>query len=317
MNKMDNYNSKPEIEYAEKSPKYDGSGVMRGCFAIAIAILIFTAAQVYLAKTRSEKGAAPSQTASVVDALAAKVVPENGLELPVTWGDLGKRMADAGVIDQTKFAALYASRGGMGKDVQSMLQASDNGKIRITPENAGGILNLLWALGLSNKSPILEKGEMVDSRYGGAEKFASTGGWTLAKGGPMDHYSMHQFMTLDAEAMGKVDRVTRNIYRPCCGNSTHFPDCNHGMAMLGLMELMAFQGASEQEMYKAALVVNSYWFPDTYLTIAHYLENKGVAWGALDPKDVLGADFSSVQGYQRILTETQPIEQKQSGSCGV
>ena len=29
-----------------------------------------------------------------------------------------------------------------------------------------------------------------------------------------------------------------------------FSDCNHGMAMLGLMEFMASQGASEVEMMK-------------------------------------------------------------------
>jgi len=48
------------------------------------------------------------------------------------------------------------------------------------------------------------------------------------------------------------------------------------MAMLGLLELMAAQGVGEEEMYKAALAVNSYWFPDTYLTIAEYMQNKGI-----------------------------------------
>ena len=38
-----------------------------------------------------------------------------------------------------------------------------------------------------------------------------------------------------------VEEIAGNIYRPCCGNSTAFPDCNHGMAMLGLIELMVSQ----------------------------------------------------------------------------
>ena len=46
--------------------------------------------------------------------------------------------------------------------------------------------------------------------------------------------------------------------------------------MLGLLELMASQGLSEEEMYKYALIVNSYWFPDTYLAIAKYFEKEAL-----------------------------------------
>ena len=31
------------------------------------------------------------------------------------------------------------------------------------------------------------------------------------------------------------NKIAKGIYRPCCNNSTYFPDCNHGMAMLGLL----------------------------------------------------------------------------------
>ena len=87
----------------------------------------------------------------------------------------------------------------------------------------------------------------------------------------MDHYNRHIFFKLTPEQQALVDKVSRGIYRPCCNNSTHFPDCNHGMAMLGFLELMASQGVSEQDMWKAALAVNSYWFPDTYINIATYI----------------------------------------------
>ena len=73
----------------------------------------------------------------------------------------------------------------------------------------------------------------------------------------MDHYSRHTLIKLTQKQQALVDTVSRGIYRPCCGNSAHFPDCNHGMAMLGLLERMASQGASEQDMWKAALTVNS------------------------------------------------------------
>ena len=103
---------------------------------------------------------------------------------------------------------------------------------------------------------------MTDPKYGGAGNFASTGGWTLAQGDVMNHYSMHSFITLTPEQQVLVEKISKEIFRPCCNNSTYFPDCNHGMAMLGLLELMASQGTSEAEMYKIAKEVNSYWFPE-------------------------------------------------------
>src|SRR3989344_6501798 len=61
------------------------------------------------------------------------------------------------------------------------------------------MLNMFWALGLANKNDILEHGPMIDPQYGGAGGFASTGGWTLAQGNAMDHYSMNQLITLTPE----------------------------------------------------------------------------------------------------------------------
>ncbi|HBB49609.1 TPA: hypothetical protein DEQ22_01585 [Candidatus Nomurabacteria bacterium] len=185
------------------------------------------------------------------------------------WGNLGARMVEAGVIDMERFENLYQQRGGLSEADRKLLADSDNGNLVITSENSGMMLNMLWALGLGNKNPILENGPMMTYSGAGlpaealakAGNFASTGGWTLGKGNAMDHYSMHQFVTLTREQQDLVEKVAKNIYRPCCKNSTYFPDCNHGMAMLGLMEIMASQGASEPEMYKMSGEVNTLWFP--------------------------------------------------------
>lgn len=251
-------------------------------------------------------------------ALEEEVLPESGVELPVEWGSLGKQMAENGVIDADKFESVYANRGGLSEEELELLYGENNGNLVINSENAGVILNLLWAFGLSNKNPILEEGPMQDSRYGGdASRFASTGGWTIAEGSAMDHYSKYTFVVLTSEQQELVERVSKGIFRPCCGNSTYFPDCNHGMAMLGLLELMAAQGVSEEEMYKVALQVNSYWFPSTYLTIAQYLQEKGIAWADVDPREVLGEEYSSASGYSRILAEVEPAKYGGGGSCGV
>jgi hypothetical protein len=181
--------------------------------------------------------------------------------LSLQWGNLGVKMVEAGVINQEKFESLYSSRGGLSSEEQKILVGSENGNLEITEENSGMMLNMLWGLGLGNKNPILENGPMMDPKYGGAGNFASTSGWTLAEGNAMDHYSMHEFITLTKDQQALVEKVSKGIFRPCCKNSTYFPDCNHGMAMLGLLELMASEGASEEQMNKKALEVNSLWFP--------------------------------------------------------
>ena len=253
-----------------------------------------------------------------VSELEDKVLPSEGVVLPVVWGDIGAQLVGAGAIDADKFKAVYEERGTFTDEYESMLLGRNNGELKITKGNAGYLLNLFWALGLANKNPILEKGEMKNPAYGGAQNFASTAGWTMAKGNSMDHYSRHEFFNLTVEQQANVDKISKGIYRPCCGNSTHFPDCNHGMAMLGLLELMASQGVGERDMWKAALAVNSYWFPDTYLTIATYMGNKGVDWKDVNPQEILGIDYSSAQGYQRIASEVvQPQQQQGGGGCGI
>jgi hypothetical protein len=250
--------------------------------------------------------------------LAEAVLPEDGVVLPIQWNDIGKQMIEVGVIDKDKFEALYANRGGLSDADLEILHGENNGNLVMNEENSAMLLNMLWAFGLSNKNTILETGPMVSEEYGGdASKFASTGGWTISKGDSMNHYSMHTFVVLTQEQQELVERVSKNIYRPCCGNSTHFPDCNHGMAMLGLLELLAAQDVSEKEMYDIALKVNSYWFPSTYLTLAEYFEGRGVDWADVDSKEVLGAKYSSGLGYSKILEEMEPVKIRGGAGCGV
>lgn len=239
------------------------------------------------------------------------------VEFPVRWGDLGSQLISNGVIDQPRLEALYAERGGLRDADKRLLEDLQDGKLKVTQENSGFLLNLLWALGLSNKNAILEIGPMADSRYGGSDRFASTGGWTLAKGNVMDHYSKHQFITLTPEQQAMIVRVSKNIYRPCCDNSVYFPDCNHGMAMLGLLELLASQDASEEQMYRVALQMNAFWFPDQYATIENYFEQNSVDPRSVDPKDVLGRLYSSASGYQKIMSQVSVPERRQGGGCSV
>ncbi|MBI2464417.1 hypothetical protein HYV57_05670 [Candidatus Peregrinibacteria bacterium] len=252
-----------------------------------------------------------------IESLTKLVLPLEGIELPARWGDLGKQLVQKGVIDRNQLLSLYKERPGFGPDEQKLVDESENGKIKITADNAGFILNMFWALGLSNKNEILNSGPMSDKEYGGAGNFASTGGWTLASGDAMDHFSKHEFIKLTYDQQILVENVSKGIFRPCCNNSTYFPDCNHGMAMFGLLELMASQGTSEADMYKMALQVNAYWFPTTYLTLAKYELKNGISWENVDPKEMLSAQYSSSKGYRAIQSLVQPVRQSGGGGCGV
>ena len=289
--------------------------------SILIASIVIVSAWVYTIKLKDkmqqEIGIAHNQDRTLLlSNLEEEVLPSQGVILPVVWGDLGIQLVNNGTIDAEKFKAIYESKGQFSDEYKKLLLDQSNSKIKITKDNASYILNLFWALGLANKNSILEEGEMMNPIYGGAENFASTGGWTLAKGNSMDHYSRHSLIKLTSEQQALVDKVSRGIYRPCCGNSTHFPDCNHGMAMLGFLELMASQGINEQDMWKTALIVNSFWFPDTYLTIATYMKDKGVNWQDVNPQEILGINYSSAQGYKNISSQVVQPQRQQSG-CGV
>jgi len=219
-----------------------------------------------------------------------------------------------GVIDESKFRALFET--GLNNTEEQMLSGNSIEPIILTEQNSRYILDLLWAFGLSNKNDILDNGEMVDEKYGGVGNFASTGGWSSAKGAGVDHYSMHQYVVLSSEQQQLVDIVSKGIYRPCCGNSTHFPDCNHGMAMLGLLELMAKNGATKEQMFDVALKVNSFWFPQTYIDLATYFKEQGQDWNDVDAKIVLGAEYSSAQGYQQTRQKIKSLPKPASGGGG-
>ena len=286
--------------------------------SILISSLILAGAWVYTTGlntgTAQKTGSASNQEQTVASELEGKVLPTQGVELPAVWGDLGAQLVSTGVIDADKFKAIYEQRGQFTDEYKNLLLGDNNSKLKMTSSNSSYLLNLLWALGLGNKNAVLDEGEMVKPAYGGAKNFASTGGWTVAKGKPMDHYSRHQFFNLTPEQQALVEKVAKGIYRPCCGNSTYFPDCNHGMAMLGLLELMASQNVSEQEMWQTALAVNSYWFPNNYLTIATYMQNKGVDWKDVKPQELLGINYSSSRGYASIAA--QVVQPQQNGGTG-
>jgi hypothetical protein len=255
-------------------------------------------------------------------ALQEQVNPPDGFALPISYGDLGPRLVEGGVIDYDAFAAIYEKSGNpLTPEQVEILRNGSKEEIIITAQNAHFLLNFFWAVGLANKNSILTEGPMVQNSQGQVERFASTGGWTLASKPITELYASMDLIPLTIEQQMFVEEVASHVYRPCCGNHTLFPDCNHGMALLGILELMASKGASADEMFEAAKYVNAFWFPQQTLETAVYLQlNQDVDFRDADAKLVVSEKFSSAAGASMVHQELQRkgvLQQApgQGGSC--
>lgn len=249
-----------------------------------------------------------------LSSIPQKVTPQEGFELDFSLGDLGPKLIESGVIDLAKFKQATK----MSQKEENILMEGSNENLEINPSNAHFMVNILWALGLAQKSLVYDIGPMGTQYKDKAGNFASTGGWTLARGEAVDYLNKFDLISLNESQQQQVYEIAQNVYRPCCGNATSFPDCNHGMAALAAIEIMVSQGLSEDKIYENLLKLNSFWFPSTYLAIATYFERQETPWESVDAKLVLGQDYSSGQGAANIYKQvgTLPYEATGGGSCG-
>jgi len=257
-------------------------------------------------------------------ALVDELNPPEGHTIHTMFGDVGPQLVAAGAIDLSSFSALYKQQNQpLTDDQKNILTKGSNLYINIQQSNAYFLLNFFWALGLTNENPILTEGMMMS---GGADQiggFASTGGWTLGTKPATELYASQKILTLTDEQQTRLSEVAAQVYRPCCNNPTTFPDCNHGMAMLGLLELMASQGASSDQMYEAAKYVTAFWYPQQMLEVASMFKIlKNVDFTDADSRQVVGSQYSSVAGFQTVhqwLSQNGLLKQapNSGGSCGV
>ncbi len=237
--------------------------------------------------------------------------------------------------------------------IPEYLQKTINGSkepIIIDRETASYLLNLFWPLGLSNKTEFNKNIPFTEKEL---SYLASTAGWWLGKeNNGAAYFNKCEIIKLTPEQEAIVYEVAKNTFRPCCDNSTFAQDCNHGSALLGALELAASQGYSKDELYKLALQLNSFWFPDSYVKIALLKKvTENVDWpltnarintgetqmntdnfnlrkSALNPrqsaliKEIMSAKYSSISGYiqnveQKLAKLNPPGIQTQGGSCGL
>lgn len=259
-----------------------------------------------------------------LSALSDDVNPKKGLKIQATYGKVGPKLLAAGTIDIIPFEQLYKQAGKpLSEKEITILTKGSQDEIVITPENAYFLLNYFWALGLTNKNPVLDNGPIQTAGNGKIDGFASTGGWTIGTKPVTELFSSKPILILNEKQQIKVEEVAKAVYRPCCDNSTHLPDCNHGMAMLGLLELMAAQDATTEEMFQAAKYANAFWFPQQTLEQATYFKVvENMDYQNIDAKLIVSQKVSAGSSFQQLhqwLVKNNLLEQspKSGNNCTV
>lgn len=258
----------------------------------------------------------------IYDEVVANVLPEKGYQSKIYVADSVVQLVSNGVIDRNKFEAMYKERGGLPGELKNVLTQAAYQPILLIRENANYYVNLLWPLGLSNFMSTNKKSPVNGTSL---FNFASTGGWNLGKeenGGA--YFNKFTIVELTPEQENLVTKIAENSYRPCCNNSTFFQDCNHGSALLGLLQLGASQGLTEDELYKEALAFNSFWFPHNYIQTALYFKVvKNTDWENVNPQEVMGENFSAISNWSKnVQTEIAKIpnllpQTRGGAGCGV
>lgn len=227
--------------------------------------------------------------------------PGTATDSPRTLAGLGPLVRDlvvAGALDTLRLATVLRDVGSPLTPRQRRVLAGEDLPLRVDADNAAFLLNTLWTLGLVNRNPVLTRGPMVTRSRWRVGRFASTGGWRLGSRPATDVYATADLIPLQAGEQERLERVAQAVFRPCCDNSTHFPDCNHGMAMLGLLTLLTTQGADEAALFQAARAANGIWFPAQSRHIAAYLQTRGRP----EARTSVGRELASISGHKRLMS---------------
>lgn len=227
----------------------------------------------------------------------AQVVPREGIPTGLVFGDVLQKIIAAGVLEPAKLRSAYAKRGGLPSWVAALLAGPSDAPIRLSTETAPYLLTLLWPVGLATRASF-----NADSPTNGTylPRLASTAGWTLGReANGAAFFDKVDALTLTPAQEALVQHVAERTFRPCCDNSALFQDCNHGSAMLGILELAASQGMEKAKLEQIALSANSFWFPREYLKTALFFSLfERRSWEEVPPAELLDANYSSASGWQ-------------------
>ncbi len=225
-----------------------------------------------------------------MDNIIESVIPKAGFETNVKWNGVVTKMVKTGVLNPKKLENILMKKykQKMKPEWRDILEGK-NSNLSINNDNAVFMMYLLWTFAKSNQNQILS-----DSPFA---KYFKNYNMGVGKAG----YGNTRLLSLTPTQQKKAKYVAENASRPCCNNTTAQPDCSHGYSALGLVELMASQNFTKQEMFDTFVEFNSFWFPQTYVKNALYFKlAKGQNWDKVDKELIAGKEYSSLSGAYKV-----------------
>ncbi len=278
---------------ASISPSSGFQKLLPAVLLFVLFIFVYQVGNMYAQNTGNARGETSGNILTTEDGrkidieeVIQKVTPDEGFQTQVRWGDVVPKMIETGVLDPQKLETILKNRYGqeMKPEWRAVLAGEDI-PLSIDNDNAVFMMYMLWAMAKHNQNQILADSPIA--------KYFENYDIGVGRAG----YNDTPLLALNPEQQALAKRVAENAYRPCCGNSTAVPDCSHGYSALGLVQLMASQGFSEEEIFDTFVKFNSYWFPETYIKNALYFEiTEGLSWEDVDKKLVAGKEYSTLRG---------------------
>lgn len=234
-------------------------------------------------------------------AMMKAVNPAEGFTLPIQYGKVGTRLVESGVIDLNRLRLFYQKdRQALSDQDLEMLTQGSQESVSINQQNADFLEKLFWAVGLANQNIILDQGS-IRANGSKLESISSIKDWKLSLSPAIGFFSRVKILNLSPDQQARVEDVAKAVYLPCCDNPAIFPDCSHGMAMLGLLEWMGAQDVSADAMFSAAKQVSSFWFPQQTLEKAIFIFSTQIKnFSDVDSHIIMSSEYSSAKGFQQL-----------------
>jgi hypothetical protein len=226
-----------------------------------------------------------------IKVLTNAVNPPDGYVLPVSYGQIGPRLLEAGVIDIPALKQNFLQTGLLFSDNdEKLLVQGSQEPIIIKAQNASFLFTLFWGLGLSNQNPIMDKAPIQQANQ-----------WKVGKKPGLDLISRAKILQLSADQQVRVEEFAKEIYRPCNDASSLSPDNKYSVAMFGLLEYMVSQNVSSDTIFTTAKQVNAFWFPKQTLEQAiFFVATQLKDYNNVDSRLIVGQEYFSATGFQQL-----------------
>lgn len=126
-----------------------------------------------------------------------------------------------------------------------------------------------------------------------------------------------EIIDLSTSEKTRFDKLTKEeIYHPCCDGPVQGCECEHAVALRGLVKFMLKEDKNDEEIKKQSFEWLKYFFQQHYVNVAKYLQNQGKDIAIMGPGKEFGLASYGAK-IQQALQAGQRVEDlpQQKGGC--